>query len=113
DLFIAGFLPGMLMLVALSVYSALNTPKIDKPAQTFDLKEALSAIKDSAWEIPLPIVVLGGIYGGYFAVSEAAALTALYVLIVSVIIRKEISLRKLPSVMRDSMKLVGAILLIL
>ena len=59
------------------------------------------------------MVILGGIYSGYFAVSEAAALTAFYVLVVSVVIRREISLRSLPVVMRDSMKLVGAILLIL
>ena len=56
---------------------------------------------------------MGGIYGGFIAVSEAAAITAFYVLLVSVVIRGEISLRKLPIVMRDSMKLVGAIMVIL
>jgi len=59
------------------------------------------------------VVVLGGIYSGYFAISEAAAVTALYVLIVDVVILREISLRRLPSIMRDSMVLVGGILVIL
>ncbi|MCY0967252.1 TRAP transporter large permease [Parathalassolituus penaei] len=114
DLFVAGLLPGTLMLVALSIYSALQPrAKADKPQHKFDKAEAWAALKDCAWEIPLPFIVLGGIYGGLFAVSEAAAITALYVLIVSVLIRREISFSKLPVVMRDSMKLVGAILLIL
>lgn len=113
DLFLAGILPGLLMLVALSLYSAWQAKDIKRDTQPFNKKEAWLAIKDSAWEIPLPIVVLGGIYGGFFAISEAAALTAIYVLVVSVVIRREITLKRLPKVMRDSMKLVGAILLIL
>jgi tripartite ATP-independent transporter DctM subunit len=113
DLFLAGLLPGLLMLVALSLYSAWQGRHIKKEAAPFDGAEAWAAIKDSAWEVPLPFVVLGGIYGGFFAVSEAAAITALYVLIVTVVIRREISFSNLPRVMRDSMKLVGAILLIL
>lgn len=113
DLFLAGLLPGLLMLFALSAYSMWQSRGMERDQHPFDKAEAWAAIKDSAWEIPLPIVVLGGIYSGFFAVSEAAALTAFYVLIVSVVVRREISLAKLPVVMRDSMKLVGAILLIL
>lgn len=113
DLFIAGLLPGLLMLFALSLYSAWQSRHLPKVVQKFNGAEAWAAIKDTVWEIPLPFVVLGGIYGGYFAVSEAAAITALYVLLVTVVIRREISINFLPDVMRDSMKLVGAILLIL
>ena len=115
DLFLAGIIPGTLMLVALSIYSAIQPREKsaieNKPK--FDAKEAVAAIKDTAWEAPLPVIVLGGIYGGFIAVSEAAAITAFYVLLVSVVIRREISLKKLPTVMRDSMKLVGAIMVIL
>lgn len=113
DLFLAGLLPGGLMLAALSIYSAFQTRDVQRERRPFDRAEAWAAVKDSIWEMPLPIVVLGGIYSGWFAVSEAAALTAFYVLIVSVFIRSEISFTQLPVVMRDSMKLVGAILLIL
>lgn len=114
DLFLAGLLPGLLMLVALSVYSALQSrDKTSENTQAFDRQEAWAAVKDSIWEVPLPLLVLGGIYSGLFAISEAAAITALYVLVVSVLIRKEISFSHLPNIMRDSMKLVGAILLIL
>ena len=114
DLFLAGILPGTLMLVALSIYSAIQPREKSAQTQTkFDAKEAWAAIKDTAWEAPLPFIVLGGIYGGFIAVSEAAAITAFYVLLVSVFIRREISFKKLPIVMRDSMKLVGAIMVIL
>ena len=66
-----------------------------------------------AWELPLPLVVIGGIYSGYFAVSEAAAITAIYALLVEVVIYKDIKWKDLPQVMRKSIVLVGAILVIL
>ncbi len=58
--------------------------------EIFPGHEVRSALREAVWEIPLPIVVLGGIYSGYFAISEAAAVTALYVLIVDVVILKEV-----------------------
>ena len=65
------------------------------------------------WELPLPVVVLGGIYSGFFAVSEAAAITALFVLVVEVGIYREITFKELPRITRDAMVMVGGILLIL
>ena len=65
------------------------------------------------WELPLPVVVLGGIYSGFFAVSEAAAITALYVLVVEVGLYREISGQALLRITRDAMMMVGGILLIL
>jgi tripartite ATP-independent transporter DctM subunit len=61
----------------------------------------------------LPFVVLAGIYSGRLAASEAAAATALYVLIVAVLIRREIKFAELPRVIREAMLLVGAILIVL
>ncbi len=113
SLFRAGILPGLLMLLMLSGYSLWVSRGNEKPLTPFEFKELGGALRESMWELPLPIVVLGGIYSGFFAVSEAAAVTALYVLIVEVIILREISLQDLPRVMRDSMLLVGSILIIL
>ncbi|MEM9404320.1 MAG: TRAP transporter large permease subunit [Pseudomonadota bacterium] len=113
DLFRAGVLPGVLMLVMLSAYSLWIGRRNDQPLKRFSLAELAAALRESRWELPLPLVVLGGIYSGFFAVSEAAAITALYVLIVEVFIQREVSLRELPRVMRDSMLLVGGILVIL
>ena len=113
QLFVAGVLPGLLMLLLLSAYAMWQSRSLPQKQQGFVWSEATASVRESIWEIPLPFVVLGGIYSGYFAVSEAAAVTALYVLIVEVFIHKEISISNLPQVMRDSMVLVGAILIIL
>jgi len=113
SLFIAGILPGLLMLVLLSMWSLWQGRDLRLSWSDMSAKAALSAINESKWELPLPFFVLGGIYSGYFAVSEAAAMTTLYVLIVEVLIHREIGIGQLPQIMRDSMVLVGAILLIL
>ena len=113
NLFRAGILPGMLMLVMLSGYSIWVSRRNQQPLRSFSFRELAGALRESLWELPLPVVVLGGIYSGYFAVSEAAAVTALYVLVVEVVILKEIKFTKLPQIMRESMLLVGGILIIL
>lgn len=113
ELFLAGIIPGILMVVMLSVWSLWANRSNPVRLTGFDAAEALSALRESIWEIPLPIFVLGGIYGGYFAVSEAAAATALYVLVVEVFVYKEIKLSKLPGIMRESMIMVGGIILII
>ena len=113
SLFLAGILPGLVMLAMLSVWSLWVNRSNRKPAGSFSWKAAGAALRESIWELPLPFVVLGGIYSGYLAVSEAAAVTALYVLIVEVVIHREISVKELPRIMRASMVLVGGILIIL
>jgi len=115
DLFVAGILPGLLMLFLLSLYcireGGLVRSRLTR--QPFDRREIGAALRESMWEIPLPVIVLGGVYSGFFAVSEAAAVTVVYVFIVEVLIYRDIPLRRLPGVMRDSMVLVGGILIIL
>ena len=113
DLFLAGIMPGLLMLVMLSGYSLWVNRHNRRPLSSFSFKDLRAALRESIWELPLPVVVLGGIYSGYFAVSEAAAVTALYVVIVEIFILREIKLSALPGIMRSSMVLVGGILLIL
>ncbi len=113
DLFSAGLIPGLMMVVLLSAYAIWTVRGRTKTRVPFSWGEAFAAIREAGWEIPLPIVVLGGIYSGTFALSEAAAVTAIYVLIVEVGIRREIPFANLPGVMRESMVLVGAIMIIL
>ncbi|MCD4722244.1 MAG: TRAP transporter large permease subunit [Desulfobacula sp.] len=112
-LFIAGILPAVLMILLLSLWSIWANRKNPVPLTSFSLKKALSAAREAIWEIPLPIFVFAGIYSGFFAVSEAAAVTAMYVLIVEVFIYKEIRLSQLAAIIRESMVMVGGILLIL
>jgi len=113
ELFIAGVFPALLMITLLSAYSIWASPDAALQRQPFDREDAWQAITDMRWELPLPLIVLGGIYSGFFAVSEAAAVTAFYVLIVEVLIYREVPLLKLPGIIRDAMVMVGGILLIL
>ncbi len=113
DLFVAGLLPGLLMLALLIAWSMYKSVGDKIPTTDFDARELFSALRESMWEIPLPILLIGGIYGGYIAVSEAAAVAVLYVLVVDVLILREIKIKQLPSIMRESMVLVGGVLIIL
>lgn len=111
--FKAGVMPALLMIVMLSFYGYWVTRRSPVPLQPFCWRELGAAIAEAKWELPLPLFILGGIYGGFFAVSEAAAVTALYVTLVSVVIHREIRLARLVTLMRDAMIMVGGILLIL
>jgi tripartite ATP-independent transporter DctM subunit len=111
ELFRAGLLPGLLMVTMLSAWSVWTSRR--QPLTAFSWVRARVALRAARWELPLPLVVLGGIYGGWFAVSEAAAVTAIYVLVVEVLIHREIPLRDLPRVIREAMTMVGGVLVIL
>jgi tripartite ATP-independent transporter DctM subunit len=113
QLFLAGILPGILLVVLLSSFSIYKAVASDVPRKQFNLYEVFYALKGMIWELPLPLVVLGGIYSGYFVISEAAAITAVYVLLIEVVIYRDVKWMELPKVMRKSMVLVGGILIIL
>jgi len=118
EVFLAGILPTLLMISVLFLWGIKQTnrhPSIENlPAKnTFDGHEILSAIRASIWEIPLPLIVLGGIFSGVFAISEAAAITAFYITIVEVFIYREVSIKQLPDIITDAMTMIGGILMIL
>lgn len=113
-LFAAGLLPGILLVVILAVYSMRRGKAMRVPRTPFVWSNVLSATRAAAWEIPLPFLVIGGIYTGLFTATEAAAVTAFYVLVIEVFVYRDLNLfRDVPRVMRESMLLVGAILMIL
>lgn len=113
ELFIAGLLPGILMAVMLAGWSVWRNRALRKRADPFSWRAARAALRDSTWELPLPFLVLGGIYSGWLAVSEMAAVSVVYVLAVEVLILREIPLARLPDIMRRSMVLFGTVLAIL
>ncbi len=112
-LFAAAAVPGILLLLALSVYAFIVAKRENVRPIPFSMDALRAAARAAAWEIPLPLVVIGGIYGGFFTASEAAAVMAFYVMIAEVLIYKDVPWRKLPDVARESMILVGAILIVL
>jgi tripartite ATP-independent transporter DctM subunit len=113
DLFKAGVMPLGVMLLCLIAWTLWVHRGGTIPRDEFKLAELLGALREARYELPLPVVVLGGIYSGFFAISEAAAVTAAYVLIAEVVLYREVGLRQLPKIMVDSMVMVGGILLIL
>ena len=126
QLFVAGIAPGLLLVGVLSAYcfvigrrqgrialAAQPQPADSAHARATEDTSAWSALKDGIWELLLPIVVISGIYSGTIAVSEAAALSVLYVLIVEMAIHREIHWRDLPGIIRRTMVLVGSIFVIL
>lgn len=112
-LFRAGVLPGLLCLGVLGGYSAFAASRQRVARTRFSGRELLKALWAAKWEVPLPFVVLGGVYSGKLAVSEAAVFTAAYTLVVEVLIYREISWRALTRIVRESVVLVGGVLLIL
>ena len=113
ELFVAGIIPAILMIIVLYGHGLWANRHEMIARQTFRWSELFSAVNESKWELAIPFIVLGGVLSGILVLSEAAAVTALYVLIIEVFIYKDINLRKLVGIMRDSMVMVGGILLIL
>ncbi|MBW7887475.1 MAG: TRAP transporter large permease subunit [Bacteroidetes bacterium] len=113
-LFKAGIIPGIILVLVIALYGIQQGTKSHVPRHPFDWKKMFSALRASAWEIPLPFFIIGGIYGGYFTATEAAAVTAFYVFVVEVFIYRDLKFSTdVPRVMKESMVLVGAILMIL
>ncbi|MBW2250674.1 MAG: TRAP transporter large permease subunit [Deltaproteobacteria bacterium] len=113
NLFLAGLLPGILMVVLLSFWSLWASRNNPEPKVPFSGEEALATIREAAWEIPLPLFVLIGVYGGFLTISEVAAVTSIYIIVVEVFVYKEVKLSRLPGIMRESMVVCGGILLII
>lgn len=112
-LFLAGVLPGILLVSLLAFYGVSQGRRAKVKTQPFSGRETLAALRHAAWEVPLPFIVLGGIYGGIITVMEAAAITALYALVVEVFIYRDVPVRKLPAIVAESATLVGGILVII
>lgn len=113
QLFAASALPGLLILGILSVYCVVTARRHGIRRTSFSSKDVLVAAKDARYEIPLPFLIIGGIYGGFFTASEAAAVMAFYVIVVEVLLYKDVTFSRLPEIVRESMVLVGAILIVL
>ncbi len=113
QLFLAGILPALLMITLLSAWSLWSHRHDPIATQRFNASELKTALAEAKWEIPLPFIVLIGIYGGVFAISETATITVVYVLISEALIYREINTRQLLHVVQESMTMVGGIILIL
>ena len=114
DMFMAGIVPGLLMGVALIIVVMLEAKKHNiKPSrEKASGKERWDAFKDAFWGFLMPIIILGGIYGGIFTPTEAAAVSVVYGLFVGMVIYREVSIRDMFNILVDSAKTTGGIMLI-
>jgi tripartite ATP-independent transporter DctM subunit len=114
QLFLAGIVPGLLLLVVLGVYCMYHCSCTDVPRHKFSMPPLLKALREGIWDLLLPVSIIVGIFGGFVTISEAAACTAVYVLVLEGVIHRKIHFtRQLPALMIDTAILVGSILIIL
>lgn len=113
QLFVAGMVPALLTIGMLAVYCSIRGFMVKAPRQEFDGAELLAAVKHGAFALGLPILLLGGIYGGIVTATEASILAVLYAVIVEVGIHREVKVSELYGITVDTMMLVGSILIIL
>lgn len=114
-LFLAGFLPGLLIglvLIGYSYFFAVSRgyKGDDEP---FSSKKALKEVKDSIWALLSPVIILGGIYGGIFTPTEAAAVSVIYSLIIGCLVYKELDLKQLMAVTRNACETTATILIVI
>ncbi|MBF0492644.1 MAG: TRAP transporter large permease subunit [Deltaproteobacteria bacterium] len=112
-LFKAGVLPGAFIIATLGIYSLFVSGRSEVVRHPFSFKELFKALRQAIWEVPLPVIILVGIYGGFITASEAAAVTAFYVFVIQVFIYRDLSIHKdIPRIAKQSMVLVGTIIVI-
>lgn len=113
QLFIGGFLPGLLMVSLVSGFGILQGVKHNARRTRFSGEEALRATWDAKWELALPAIVLIGLFGGFGTLVEAGAITVVYALAVECIVYRSFSLRRDYGVVaRECVTVVGGVLLI-
>ncbi len=114
ELFMAGLIPGSLMLGLLCIFSIYTGKKWQIKTSKFSTTELISSFRGAIWELPIPFLIIAGIYSGFCTATEAASVIVIYVIILKTVVYREISIIKdLPSIIVESMKMVGGILIIL
>lgn len=114
EIFMAGFLPGLFIGCCLMAYSYYMSDKHGWRSDVrYSFRDGLKVIRDGIWALFLPVLVLGGIYGGVFTPTEAAAVSVVYALLIELFVYKELKFRRLFAICRDSAILSGCLLFIL
>jgi tripartite ATP-independent transporter DctM subunit len=114
DLFKASLLPGLIMVAAICLFGIHEAIRSKVPRPAFDLREAAAAVWASKWDILLPVIAFGGIFGGFTTLIEAAAITVVYALMVETVIYRDLHVtRDLPRVLVKCVTLIGGVFIIL
>ncbi|MBP2562314.1 C4-dicarboxylate transporter DctM subunit [Neorhizobium galegae] len=108
DLFKAGWGPGLLMTLLMSIYTVFVNLHTDRTA--FSFSELFAALRDGISAILMPVILLGGIYSGIFTVTEAAAVSLGYALVVETLIHRELSTKEIFAIGVETVKLLGTMM---
>lgn len=113
ELFIAGIGPGLLILLMFSIYSYIYAVRNNVPTEPkATWGERMQAVQRALWPLGFPAIIIGGIYGGIFSPTEAAAACVLYALFLEMIVFREMSLKQLYSTAKST-GLITAVVFIL
>ncbi|MFC0471130.1 TRAP transporter large permease [Halalkalibacter kiskunsagensis] len=114
DMFIAGIIPGILVGVALIIYTYFYSRKkgYTGSGQKTSLSNIAKAVWEAKWALLIPIIILGGIYGGVFTPTEAAVIAVVYGLVAGMLLYRELKLKDLPKVIIDSALTTATVLII-
>ncbi|HOT46503.1 MAG TPA: TRAP transporter large permease subunit [Spirochaetota bacterium] len=112
-LFLAGIIPGLFMVVCLSLMGVFVAVRGKLERHPFDLKEALSSIREGIWELMLPIMIIAVYFSGLATHVETAALTVLYSLLITLVVHRDYKLKDLGKVVINCVPIIGGILIIL
>ena len=112
QLFAAGLIPGIFLIVILSIYSIFVAKRAHLSKTPFSLRELVRTARQAKWELFIPVILIVGIFGGFVTLGEIASITVAYALIVEVLIHRDIRLGYIPTIMHQSMVLVGGIFII-
>jgi tripartite ATP-independent transporter DctM subunit len=112
-MFLGGIFPGLLLILAVIIFGIIISIKIKIPVRPFDLKTAFSALKQSVFEILLPVFLIAGYFSGLLSLIEIGAVAVIYLFIVEVFIHRDIKLAAVPQVFRKAIPIIGGVLSIL
>jgi C4-dicarboxylate transporter, DctM subunit len=112
QLFAAGLIPGIFLIIVLSLYSIFVAKRAGATRTKTSLKKIKQATSEAKWELFIPVILMVGIFGGIVTLGEVASIMVAYTFIVEVFIHKDIRIADFPAIIRESMILVGAIFII-
>jgi tripartite ATP-independent transporter DctM subunit len=113
DLFLGGFLPGIAMVIAVSIAGVAFARRRSIPSVPFRLSEAWTSLREAVFEVLLPVLIIVLYFGGIATLTETAAYALVYTLVVEVVIKRELTGRQLGRVFLRALTMIGGVLLIL
>jgi len=113
DLFIGGLVPGIIIALVIAGYSIFQGYSQHVERQSFDIQNIIKELKNSFWEVIIPILILFGVFGGYTTLVETSASLVIYVLLIEVFVYKDLKFNDMPRIVLDCATLIGGVLIIL